>query len=87
MEPKSFSKLASSVHPTDSAMYLLKAKEYGPREKKLGSGLPSAFPSVQPITPHLGLIFLSWRLGLTPYNLYSWACGSSRIQSKPPGLM
>lgn len=40
-------KLASSVCSTCSATYSLKAKEYGPRERKLGPGLPSAFPDVQ----------------------------------------
>lgn len=76
-----FSKLASSVCPTCSAMHSLKAKEYGPRERKLGLGLPSASPNIHRGALHLEVHSLSWMLGFHPWNRHSCGCSSSRTKA------
>lgn len=71
MEPGSFlSWLLLSV----PLVVPLKAKEYGPRERKLGPGLPSAFPNVQTGAP-LGAPFPfldTWLCSLEPSLLWVW---------------
>lgn len=62
----------------------LKAKEYRPRERKLGPGLPSALPNLQAGAYKLGHLELSshsWMLGFVPWSLHSYGYGSSRIKA------